>query len=107
MPITDTLRNAEGLRQAGFTENQAKDLANRLEDTARAQSDDLKSFIRQEMAGLEARIRTEIASVRTQVESVRAELHSSLRDQMLKFITILVAVVSLAVAAIKLFPDWH
>jgi hypothetical protein len=52
------------------------------------------------MAGLEARLRSEIASV-------RAELHASLRDQMLKFITILVAVVSLAVAAIKLFPDWH
>ena len=41
----------------------------------------------------------------SKIEGLRAELHSSLRDQLLKFVTILVAVVSLAVAVIKLFPD--
>ena len=39
------------------------------------------------------------------IDSVRAELPASLREQMLRFVTIMGALIALAVAVIKLFPD--
>ncbi len=112
MPLTDTLKTAEELRRAGFTENQANVLAGKFEETAQAQSQDLKEFIRGELTALEARlnarfegINTKFEGVYTRIEAVRAELYSAQRDQLLKFVTILVALLSIAVAVIKLFPD--
>ena len=120
------------MRDAGFNDRQANALAQKFEETAHAQGEDLKDFIRSEFdrrfESMEARMDTRFSKVNeqfsnidsrfaqvdvqfaemgTKIEAVRAELHSSLRDQMLKFITILVAVVSVAVAVIKLFPDLH
>ncbi len=112
MPLTDTLKTAEELRRAGFTENQANVLAGTFEESAQAQSQDLKEFIRGEFTALEARlntrfegINTKFEGVYTRIEAVRAELYSAQRDQLLKFVTILVALLSIAVAVIKLFPD--
>ena len=119
MPLTDTLKTAEELRRAGFTENQANLLAGKFEETAQAQSQDLKEFIRGEFTALEARLNTRFEAINTKfegvntkfegvytrIEAVRAELYSAQRDQLLKFVTILVALLSVAVAVIKLFPD--
>lgn len=58
-----------------------------------------------EIALLASRFEALEHRVDSMIEGLRAELHSSLRDQLLKFVTILVAVVSLSVAVIKLFPD--
>ena len=102
MPITDTLKNAEELRRAGFPEQQANLLAAKLEETAQAQSEDLKSFIRTELGNMEARME---ARFDARIESVRAEMHSLARDQLLKFITVMALMFSVAVAVIKLFPN--
>ena len=98
MPITDTLKTAEDLRRVGFPEQQANLLAAKLEETAQAQSEDLKSFIRAELGNLEIRLETKI-------ESLRAEMHSLARDQLLKFVTVTALMMSVAVAVIKLFPN--
>ncbi len=98
MPITDTLKTAEELRGAGFPENQANLLAAKFEETANAQSEDLKSFIRAELGNLEVKIDVKI-------ESLRAEMHSLARDQLLKFVTVTALMFSVAVAIIKLFPN--
>ncbi len=72
-------------------------LASRFE-ALEGRCDAFESRMDSKMGALESRMDSKI-------EGLRAELHSSLRDQLLKFVTILVAVVSLAVAVIKLFPD--
>ena len=134
MPITNTLKSAEDFRRVGFTEDQANMLASKLEETAQAQSEDLKQFIRQELGvfraemnaqfegiraemdtkfdGMRAEmdvkfegVKTEFQTVRAEIQSVRAEIHDVARDQLMKFVTIIVAVVSIAVAIIKLFPN--
>jgi len=116
MPITDALKTAADLRKVGFTEEQAAILAEKYEETAQAQSQDLKDFIRAEIQGGRAELRAETADlrmgirgvrgeIRAEMADLRAEFHSALRDQLLKIVTILIAVVSLAVAIIKLFPD--
>ena len=123
MPLTGTLQTAEELRRAGFTEEQANLLAGKFEETAQARSQDWKEFIRQEFSlfkneidrsfeGFEGRmetrfeaVNTKFEGVNTRIEAVRAELYSAQRDQLLKFVTILVALLSIAVAVIKLFPD--
>ena len=48
MPITDALKTAADLRKVGFTEEQAAILAEKYEETAQAQSQDWKVFIRAE-----------------------------------------------------------
>ena len=112
MPITDTLKTAEDLRQAGFNDTQANVLAQKFEETAQAQNQDLKSFIHGEFEAFEGRINirfaeidVRFAEIDAKIESIRADLQAALRDQMLKFITINVALITLAVAVIKLFPN--
>ncbi len=111
MPISDTLKTAEELRVAGFPENQAAVLAEKFGETAHAIAEDLKTFIsaeldrklgtlRGKMPAMEARLDLKIADLRT-------ELHSSLRDQTVKLMAILIAAISLAVAIIKVFPNAH
>lgn len=98
MPITDTLKTAEEFRQVGFSDEQAGLLSVKLEETAQAQSEDLKQFIRSQFSLQGARIDARL-------EGLRADFQTSLRDQLLKFITIMVGLISLAVVVIKLFPN--
>ncbi len=124
MPITDTLKTAEELRQAGFPENQANLPAAKFEETAHAQSEDLKSFFRSELGNLENRLeakfdakiewlrvdlKQEIQQVRAdlkqEIGGVRVEMHSLARDQLLKIVTVMALMISVAVAIIKLFPN--
>lgn len=133
MPITDTLKTAEDLRRVGFTDEQSTTLATKLEETAHAQSEDLKSFIRGELGNMEARLDARIESLRIDLKQdiqelrselkgeiqevradlkpeileVRVEMHSLARDQLLKFVTIMALMFSMAVAIIKLFPDLY
>ena len=127
MPITTELQNAQKLRDAGFTQQQAETLAEIVEN---GQQQGFERFaetlekgltgIRNEIAALESRLDTRFVALEGRLETLketlngridsvrgdlRAELHASLRDQMLKFVAILVAALSLAVAIIKLFPN--
>ena len=70
----------------------------KLEETAQAQSQDLKEFFRAELALLESRLEAKL-------EGLRADFHHSLHDQLLKFVMVLIAALSVAVAIIKLFPN--
>jgi len=129
MPVTDTLKTAAELKLAGFPENQATLLAEKFEETAKAVSEDLKSFIRAEFernrVGLDHKLgefdhklgelRSDVnhkidelrAEFNHKFDELRVELHSSLRDQTFKVMAILIAALSLAVAIIKLFPNAH
>ncbi len=84
-------------------------LSQKFEETAQAQSQDLKEFIREEFKTfghrMEARFNSIEGKITTGDESLRAELHASLRDQTFKFVTIMMAMITLAVAVIKLFPN--
>jgi chromosome segregation ATPase len=142
MPITDTLKNAEEFRQAGFTDPQAKLLAAKFEETAQLITQDLKTALHAEISGLrvemleafklleaklDARfeaidskfeaidskfeaIDSKFASMEAKfdakIEKLRVELHSELRKQTLTFVSVLIAALTLAVAVIKVFPNW-
>ena len=84
-------------------------LSQKFEETAQAQSQDLKEFIREEFKTFEHRMEARFTSMEGKIavgdQSLRAELHASLRDQTFKFVTIIMAMITLAVAVIKLFPN--
>jgi regulator of replication initiation timing len=122
MPITNTLKNAEDFRWAGFPDVQANLLAEKLEETAQARSEDLKAFIqnlvqrenaqlradmaqlRADMAQLRTELREEVAQSRADMGQQRGDFHNALRDQLVKFVTIMAAMLTAAVAIIKLLP---
>lgn len=123
MPITNGLENSRKLRETGFTQQQAEVPAEIIEHAQQQGFDRFSEILERGLArvsneiallasrvgnrleALEGRFEALESRVDSKIEGLRAELHSSLRDQLLKFVTILVAVVSLAVAVIKLFPD--
>ena len=111
MPVTDTLKTATDLRQAGFTDVQATVLAAKFEESAHSVGEDLKSFISGELdrklGDLDRKLGATESRLELKMSELRVELHSALRDQTLKLVAILIAGFSLAVAAIKLFPNLH
>lgn len=62
------------------------------------QSQDLKAFMRSEHAAMEERWNARL-------EGLRADLEASMRQQMLRFVTIVATLLTVAVAIIKLFPN--
>lgn len=102
-------------------------LSTKLEETAHALGNDLKSFIRAELdrrfEAVERRfeaidrrfdeVERRFEATDQRIDSVanelrlefRADLQSGLRDQLMKFIVIMAAMISVAVAVIKLFPN--
>ncbi len=112
MPITNGLENSRKLRETGFTQQQAEVPAEIIEHAQQQGFDRFSEILERglaqvsnEIALLASRFEALESRMDSKIEGLRAELHSSLRDQLLKFVAILVAVVSLAVAVIKLFPD--
>jgi len=63
--------------------------------------------VRAEMNTRFAEVNTRFAQTDVKIADLRTELHSSLRDQTLKLIAVLIAAISLAVAIIKIFPNAH
>ena len=113
MPITDTLQNARRLESKGIRPEAAQEISSIVEEAAQAGQQDLKDFIRDGLASLEnnlesrlgARIEAARAETKENYLSLKVEMHSLARDQLLKFIAVLIMSLTLAVAIIKLFPN--
>ena len=116
MPITDSLQNAKRLESKGLTPEAAQEISSIVEEATLAGQQDLKDFIREAMLGLENRLVVKIEEVRVEgkanndqlrleIRDNRIEMHSLARDQLLKFIAVLIMSLTLAVAIIKLFPN--
>ena len=97
MPITEERQTIQDLRAVGFTEQQAMLLAAKLETTAQATSQDLKSFISAELERLRADIEVRFAQI-------EARFKRSLRVLLVAILSAYVGVTALAVAIIKLVP---
>jgi uncharacterized sporulation protein YeaH/YhbH (DUF444 family) len=115
----------QDLRAAGFSQQQAEVLAAKLEATAQATQQDLKDFIRQEFAQFRQELSTRFADMdvkfaqyrmemntrfgatELKIAELRTEMHASQKDLAYKLIATIVAVTSLGVAIIKLFPNAH
>jgi DNA-binding transcriptional MerR regulator len=104
MPIIQERQTMQDLRAAGFSQQQAEVLAAKLEATAQATQQDLKDFIRQELAQFKQELSTRFAEIDTKFAELRSEMHATQKDLAFKLIATLVAGLSLAVAVIKLFP---
>jgi len=111
MPITQERQTMQDLRGAGFTQQQAEVLAEKLEATAQATQQDLKDFIRQELNTRFAESDNKFAQFRQEINTRFAELgtemHATQKDLAFKLIATMIAAISLAVAVIKLFPGAH
>jgi hypothetical protein len=59
------------------------------------------------LSAFESRIDAKFAGVDARFEGLRAEFYKALHDNLMKTFGFVVAEVSLAVAIIKLFTDWH
>ncbi len=105
MPITTELHNTRELREVGFSQAQGEKLAEIFQRSQQRGFEKFAETLEHALNGIRAEISGVRSELREEIKALRVKLHSPLRDQMLKFITILVAVVPLAVAVIKLFPD--
>ena len=114
MPIIQERQTMQDLRAAGFTERQAEVLAEKLEATAQATTQDLKTFI---IAELDKRfsevdkrfseVDKRFSEVGRLFSEVEAKFERALRLQLTTVLTAFVALLGLAVAIIKLFPNAH
>ncbi|MEE8554583.1 MAG: hypothetical protein V3T00_01890 [bacterium] len=116
MPITPELDNSRRLKAVGFTVEQAETLTEIIEGAQRQGFERFSevlersfSAFRNEMNQRFGQLDSAFVQLDSKLDTVRAELraelHSGLRDQMLKFIGIMAMMISLAVAIIKLFPN--
>ncbi|MBF8277980.1 MAG: hypothetical protein HW390_3053 [Candidatus Brocadiaceae bacterium] len=89
MPITKELENLRKFESVGFTHEQSEVLTDVIEQSHVNGQQDLKEFIRNE---LDSKIN------RLEIRILEAQ-----RDLLIKFITIVTAIVGIATAIIKLF----
>ena len=96
MPITNALETARRLTALGFSSQQAEGVAQLFEDTAKDIHGDLatKDFVRAEIAELRGELKTDIANL-------RADMRGEFRQQLMWFFAVQVALLSAAVALIK------
>ena len=115
MPITQERENIQQLRAAGFSEDQAVLLAEKLETTAQSTSQDLKSFITAELdrrfetvdrqfESIDKKFEKFAAEINAQFSKQEARFERSMRIQLATILSAFVAVTGLAVAVIKLLP---
>ncbi len=138
MPITDALKTAKQLQQAGLTPAVAELLAEKFEETAQATHGSISELIRQEFAALRSELGIQFAQIDgkfvqmegkfaqidgkfaqidgkfaqidgkfAQMEGKLGELEGKFERSMRMQLVAIIAVISLAVAIIKLFPNWH
>ena len=90
MTITNTLETARRLETMGFAHEQAQGLADLFEDTARAAQPDLSQLAtKADLLALESRLETKSNALESRLET---KFEKALRQQMLWFFAMLVAV---------------
>lgn len=108
MPITSELHNVQKLRDVGFTQQQAETLATVIESAQQQGFEKFAAVLEQGLVGVRNDLAAGLASVRNEMALLESRLEtrieSSLRDQTFKMIAVFVALLSVAVAVIKLFP---
>jgi hypothetical protein len=97
MPITQERQNIEDFRKAGFPQEQANVLAAKIEDSAQAIQQDLKSFISGEIDRLRKDMELHFAQMEARSEH-------AMRIQLGTILGAFVGLLGLAVAIIKLLP---
>ena len=107
MPIIQERQTMQDLRAAGFTERQAEVLAEKLEATAQATTQDLKTFIIAELDKRFSEVDKRFSEVGRLFSEMEAKFERALRLQLTTVLTAFVALLGLAVAIIKLFPNAH
>ncbi|HJW85495.1 MAG TPA: hypothetical protein VJ440_02555 [Candidatus Brocadiaceae bacterium] len=89
MPITKELENLRKFESVGFTHEQSEVLTDVIEQSHVNGQQDLKEFIRNELD--------------LKINRLEIRILESQRDLLIKFITIVTAIVGIATAIIKLF----
>jgi hypothetical protein len=114
MPITEELKTAQELRAAGAAPALAELLAAKLEGVAVATRDAAFRDILVEIKALRGDMNAEFKSVRAdmdlrfaKMETLIAESRASQETSMRVFMAAMIAALGVAVAIIKLFPNWH
>lgn len=121
MATTDVPKTAKQLQQAGLTPAAAELLAEKFEETAQATQGSISELIRQEFAALRgelgikfaqidgkfAQIDGRFAHLEGRMEGKFGELEGKFERSMRMQLVAIIAIVSLAVAIIKLFRNWH
>ncbi len=90
MPITEGLENLRKLETVGFNHEQAEALADIIEKSHVDAQENLKEFIRNELAN--------------QIRDLEIRLLTSQKDLLIKIFGIIVGTVGIAVTILKLFP---
>ncbi len=98
--ITDTLGNAKRLEKLGLTPQQAEGLSEIVEEAARAAQPDLSNLVTKDF--LRAELEKLIARFDGKLSELRVEFGKELRQQMLWFFAMQLAIVSAAFALFKL-----
>jgi hypothetical protein len=123
MQITDTLKAAKELEQAGMSRSEAEALAQQQERTTQEIVANIRLAFAPEFASIRAEfgtiraefgtIRAEFGTIRAEFGTIRAEMnslktglqgefHEALRDQLFKFTVMLFSGLGLTIAALSL-----
>ncbi|MCP4233498.1 MAG: hypothetical protein GY770_07905 [Aestuariibacter sp.] len=101
MPITEELKNLKKFESVGFSHEQAEALAETIEQAQAASQEDLKDFIRNELAKLsehfDSKFIIQQKDFDSKLNSLEARLMASQKDLLIKIFGIIVGTVGIAV----------
>jgi hypothetical protein len=119
-PITSERQNIQILRESGLPDRQAEAIAAVVENAIQSGFEKfaevlsrelgaIRTELKAEIAGVRSELKTEIAAVRSElkieIRDSRIDIQKSINDQVWKIVGAVTAIVSIAVAIIKLFPN--
>ena len=107
MPITEELKTAQELRAAGAAPALAELLAAKLEGVAVATRDAAFRDILVEIKALRGDMNAELKALRSDMDVRFAEMKAGFETSLRIWMAAWIAALGVAVANIKLFPNWH
>lgn len=104
-PITSERENIQLLRESGFTQQQAEAVTAVVERSLQQGFDKFSEVLQRELAAIRGEMAQMRSELKIEIRDSRIDIQKSMTDQGWKIIGAVLAIVTIAVAVIKLFPS--
>jgi flagellar biosynthesis/type III secretory pathway protein FliH len=106
-PITSERENIQILRESGFTQQQAEAVALVVERAIQQGFEKFAEVLQRELSAIRNEMTQMRNELRIEIRDVRNDLQKSITELSWKIFAIVVGVAAVAVAIIKLSPNWY
>jgi biotin operon repressor len=110
-PITTERQNIQLLRESGFTQQQAEAVATVVENSQQSGFEKFSEVLARELGAIRTELREAVNSLRAElkieIRDSRIDIQKSINEQIWKILAIVLGVATVAVAIIKVAPNWH